>query len=87
MYTESNDGKVVITLEHSDYNALVMALGYAVGAAVKINEQPMAESFLRLANVINYGNPDWEPYYVPDEETGELREMSLLDIPLASPEN
>ena len=81
MYTESSDGKVLLTLDHSEYNTLLLALGYALGSAVKINEKPMAESFLRLANTINDGNPDWQPYYVPDEETGELHEMSMVDIP------
>jgi hypothetical protein len=81
MYTETSDGKVLLTLSHGDYSELLLALGYALGSAVKINEKPMAKSFLRLANTINDGNPDWQPYYVPDEETGELHEMSMVDIP------
>jgi hypothetical protein len=83
MYTENGD-KVVITLSHSDYNGLLLALGYAVGAAVKINERHVAQSFLRLANTINDGNPDWEPYFVPDPDTGELHEMQIADIHLPS---
>jgi hypothetical protein len=81
MYTESSDGKVLLTLSHGDYSELLTALGYAMGAAIKGNEQAMSREFLRLANTINDGNPDWEPYYVPDEETGELHEMSMVDIP------
>ncbi len=83
MYIEK-DGKVVLTITHNEYTTLLLALGYALGAAIKGGDPPaLAQSFLRLANTINDGNPDWEPYYVPDPDTGELQEMSMVDIPLA----
>ncbi len=81
MYTEDN-GNVVITISHGDYTLLLLALGYALGAAMKTNDLPsFAQSFLRLSNTINDGNPDWEPYFVPDPDTGELHEKSMVDPP------
>ena len=61
MYSEHN-GQVVITLDHGEYQALLVALGYALGAAVKDQEPTLAEHLLRLTNVINQGNPSWIPY-------------------------
>jgi hypothetical protein len=62
MYTEDNEGNVVLTISRNDYNTLLLCLGFAAGSAIKEGTPPMAHSFLKLANSINVGNPDWTPY-------------------------
>ncbi len=62
MYTEDQYGQVIITLTHNDYNHLLLCLGFASGAAMQKGEYQMADRFLRLANTVNLGNPDWTPY-------------------------
>lgn len=66
MYSEDDNGNVTLTLKHSDYQWLLIALGYASGAASKApGEKMLVSSFLRLANVMNEGNPEWTPYPIP----------------------
>lgn len=62
MYTEDNEGRVILTISHEDYNTLLLCLGFAAGSAMKETQLPMAHAFLKLANSINVGNPDWTPY-------------------------
>lgn len=62
MYAEDQDGNVVITLNRQDYDSLLLCLGYAIGGATKDNALDIANVFLRLANTVNQGNPDWRPY-------------------------
>jgi hypothetical protein len=59
-----DNGDAEITLSRDDYNSLIFALGYAMGAAMKENETKMANSFIALVNRINEGNPDYIPYKV-----------------------
>lgn len=76
MYTEDNDGHVVITLTHHDYNALLLVLGFAAGGAMQKGNLDMAHSFLKLANSINVGNPDWTPYLGERSSTDETSTAS-----------
>jgi len=62
VYTEDNEGHVIITLNRQDYDSLLLCLGFASGSAMKEGSLSIADSFLRLANSINYGNPYWTPY-------------------------
>ncbi len=62
MYTEDSDGHVILTISHGDYDSLLLCLGFASGSAMKEGELPLAHCFLKLANSINIGNPDWTPY-------------------------
>ena len=61
-YREDQDGTVIITLTHADYDKLLLCLGYASGSAMKEQEYTIADSFLELANSVNQGNPQWRPY-------------------------
>jgi hypothetical protein len=53
------NGRVHIELTREEYHLLLMALGAAAAS-----EFGMQESFIRLANSINDGNPSWTPFEV-----------------------
>jgi hypothetical protein len=73
------NGRVVIEISEEEFESLLLCLGYATGAAsakppgyddhrhrtVPLHEYKLAESWLRLANSINKGNPQWTPYKIP----------------------
>ena len=71
-------GRVLIDICEEDYGWLMIALAFATGASVRevldrAVDAPRwcsAARWLRLANSINEGNPDWTPYAV-DEPKGE----------------
>jgi hypothetical protein len=52
-----------IELSNDEFDRLLIALGYATGAAYQ-RDSDLADSFLRLANLINKDNPRWTPYKV-----------------------
>jgi hypothetical protein len=58
------NGRVVIEIEEGQFALLLLALGIATGNA---GQSDFAAAFLRLANTINEGNPDWTPYKLPAE--------------------
>ena len=62
MYQEDQYGNITITLNHQNYDSLLLCLGYAAGSALKQSEYRLADSFLQLANVVNQGNSQWRPY-------------------------
>lgn len=64
MFTREN-GKVQITLSGEEYNSLLLMTGYAAGAAESGGHEGIRNSWLKLANAINEGNPDWTPYEIP----------------------
>lgn len=62
-------GRVVIDISGDEYTLLLLALGVATGKASmpdRARDLPGAlmDHFLRLANSINEGNPNWTPYLV-----------------------
>lgn len=72
--TESSpgDGKSaershVIRLTSDDFDGLLLAIGYAAGAAMRDGNRAMFLGLLRLANAINEGNPRWTRYNVEAE--------------------
>jgi hypothetical protein len=56
-------GSKTIELSNDEFDRLLIALGYATGAA-RQQHSDLADSFLRLANLINKDNPRWTPYKV-----------------------
>ena len=54
--------RVLIDISEDQFISLISALGYAVGAAIKDDERDHFRSWIRLANAINEGNPNWTPY-------------------------
>lgn len=55
-YSETEDGKVVLTLTRADYQLLLMALGYARGG---LGPRLLDIDFI---NRLNQGNPDFRAY-------------------------
>lgn len=55
-------GEVTITLSNAEFDALLLMMGYAAGAAHKEHNEALFNSFLRLANRVNQNNPGWTPY-------------------------
>lgn len=64
MLTREN-GNVHITITEDDSMLLMVALGMAIAAAHQ-NENALFRSFIRLADTINEGNPNYEPYGTTD---------------------
>lgn len=58
------NGRVLIDISTDDFNSLLLCLGYATGAA---RDKATRNAWLRLANAVNEGNPDWTPYDVPEQ--------------------
>jgi hypothetical protein len=56
-----------IDLSEDEFEVLILALGYAAGAASKDNVNPsLVDSFIRVANAVNRNNPRWTNYEIPD---------------------
>lgn len=54
---------VLIELTMDQFHRLLIHLGEAAGAAAGRGED--ITPYLRLANTINEGNPNWTPYAIP----------------------
>ena len=66
MSYKEEDGKVILTLDRSDYEMLLLCLGMAAGWAIK--EKKDSSPFVELVNRINEGNPDFIPYQVREKK-------------------
>lgn len=55
---------VTFTLSESDYDRLLIMMGYAVGAAIQ-QDRKLAHSFIELVNIVNKDNPNFIPYELP----------------------
>jgi hypothetical protein len=55
-----------IELEEAEFEAILLALGYATGAAFE-KKEALAETFLWAANALNRGNPNWTIYSLPPD--------------------
>lgn len=60
---------IVLRMTRDDFNALLIAVGRATGGALIANDRAGVTSTLSLANRLNEGNPNWEPYGVSVEAT------------------
>jgi hypothetical protein len=56
-----------ITLSEDEYVSLLLAIGYATGAASLRGDGGYVGRLFRLANAVNRDNPAWTPYQVPEE--------------------
>jgi hypothetical protein len=59
---DSHD-RIILTLTQAQFSGILLALGIATGR----EEKPLRDEWLRLADAINVGNPDWNPYFPPDK--------------------
>lgn len=70
-YQENEKGEVVITMARADWESLLLTLGYAIGAASRIDGSARGHLQVRaitaLVNRLNEGNP-WFTQYVLDED-------------------
>jgi hypothetical protein len=57
---------VTIELSDEEFEALVLALGTAAGAAGPA-DRPWFWALIKLANAVNRSNPRWTPYEIPKE--------------------
>ena len=62
-YSESPDGKVVLTMSRIDYEMLLMALGATSGTNIFD-----MRTILELLNRLNEGNPHYTPYQIPEKK-------------------
>jgi hypothetical protein len=67
-YSENERGEVVLTMSRDDYQNLLLALGQAVGLALRDGESARATRGFLLVNRLNEGNPRFTPYNVLEEE-------------------
>jgi hypothetical protein len=56
-----------LKLTQREYDAVLMALGYATGAAQREGHDGMVNMFLRATNAVGRSSPDFVPYAVEDE--------------------
>jgi len=56
-----------IELHESEYEAVLLALGYATGAAMEKKDESLANTFVWAANALNRGNKNWAIYSLPPE--------------------
>ena len=67
----SRDGGVVtVRLAEDDFHGLMLAIGYAAGAASKEKNISMLHASLRLANALNAGRPasEYRPYDIRERD-------------------
>ncbi len=57
---------VFLTMTVDQYELLLLALGYATGAASK-DGSSFFWTFVRLVNELNEGNPNFTPYELPPD--------------------
>lgn len=57
-----------IELTDDEYAMLLLALGYATGAALKDGDKRMANSFTRVTNAVCRNDPNFRPYKVEDDK-------------------
>jgi hypothetical protein len=61
-YAETANGSVVLTMTRDDYEFLLLAIGYYIGALSNEKDWPaQAKRLFQLANRLNAGNPRWTP--------------------------
>jgi hypothetical protein len=66
MYIENGD-KVTLELTRDQFERIILALGWGIGAATRDGDKTLLYRWVKLANEINEGNPRWTPYEIPEE--------------------
>ena len=55
------NGRVIIDISEDEFESLLLALGYAIGARHR-DEGAMPKEWVRLVNAVNKGNQNFIPY-------------------------
>ncbi len=58
---------IYLKLTADQYDMVLVALGMAAGLAARENHPKGYRCWLRVADEINEGNPQWQPYNVPED--------------------
>lgn len=66
-FKQLNNGDVQLTMSRDDYDALLMQLGYAAGAAGRNDDPVFHRNNILLLNRLNAGNPNYTMYRAPKE--------------------
>jgi hypothetical protein len=65
-YTQNGE-RVTLDMSQSEFNELVLILGYAAGAANQEGDRRMFYRLIAFANAVNEQNPNWRRYEIPEE--------------------
>lgn len=68
MNFKRENGLVHVTLKNQEFDLLLMGIGMAAGLVSLEGNKPLFRQLTRLANAVNDGNPDFNPYDVPPEK-------------------
>lgn len=58
----------IIELDDEEMQRLNLALGLAMGTAMRMKSMPLAENILMLTNKVNRNNPNFTPYGLETQE-------------------
>lgn len=60
--------QIVIKLNRDQFDVLLLALGYATGAADRDGNRKFFNAFMRITNAVNRDNPNFTPYAIEGED-------------------
>ena len=60
-------GMVTLSMSEGEFQALLLVIGYAAGAAQSKGDKAAFWKWIRLANQVNEGNPNFDQYEIPEE--------------------
>jgi hypothetical protein len=60
--------RVKIDISDMEFLDLLLCMGTATGFAHREGDTARARRYLKLANAVNLGNPDWVPYKIEEEK-------------------
>ena len=69
-YTQEGE-RVTLEMTRDDFDTLILALGYAAGAAHANPDLTLFWRWIAFANRLNATNPNFTPYEIPPEFAGE----------------
>jgi hypothetical protein len=60
--------QIAIKLSRDEFDTLLLALGYATGAADRDGNRRFFYAFMRITNAVNRDNPNFTPYAIEEED-------------------
>ena len=64
MYHVNRDNEVELIMSKSDYEYVLLGLGTLAGSFMRDGDKIAFRKALEVANRINEGNPNWNPYAI-----------------------
>ncbi len=65
-FTRDGD-RITLTMDIDTWENLLFSIGYAIGAAFRMEDKRLAYGLARLSNKLNEGNSQFQPYEIPPE--------------------